>query len=164
MTREDLLAQLRDIRPPQEPAWWLPAPGHLALGVLGLALLVLLLVWLYRRRADRRLLRATRELRHIEARHARDPDSARLALELSGWLKRVSLLAFPGQRLESLTGTAWLEFLDRGIGDDRFSGGAGRAFGSEIYRRNPDFDPLQLLELCEQWLSRIAPRLRRRAG
>ena len=164
MTREELLAQLRDIRPPGEPAWWLPAPGHLALGLLALALLVLLAAWLWKRRADRRLLRATRELRRIEARHAREPDSARLAYELSSWLKRVSLLAFPDERLQGLAGNGWLEFLDRSIGDRRFTGGAGRVFGGEVYRRNPELDAAGLLELCDQWLSRIAPRLRGRAG
>lgn len=164
MTREELLAQLKDISPPAEPSWWLPAPGHIALGLLGLALLAVLLARLARRRADRRLTRARNELRLIESRHARDPDSARLAHELAGWLKRVSLLAFPGRRLEGLTGRAWLEFLDRSIGDPRFTGGAGRVFGSEVYRRAPDFDSDGLLRLCEQWLLRIAPRLRGRPG
>lgn len=164
MTREELLAQLRDIRPPEEPAWWLPAPGHLVLGALALALLALLVAWLLRRRADRRLLRARQELRLIETRHTSAPDTARLAHELSSWLKRVSLQAFPGQRLEGLTGEAWLAFLDRSIGDDRFTSGAGRAFGSEIYRKAPRLDASVLLALCEQWLSRIAPQLRRRTG
>lgn len=162
MTREELLAQLRDIRPPAEPAWWLPGPGHMVLALLLLALFALLLVWLARRRADRRLTRARDELRHIEARHARDPDAARLARELAGWLKRVSLLAFPGRQLEGLTGRAWLEFLDQSIGGNRFSDGAGRVFGSEVYRRAPVFDSSGLLQLCEQWLTRIAPRLRGR--
>jgi Ca-activated chloride channel family protein len=164
MTREELLAQLKDISPPQEPAWWLPAPGHWALGLSILALLAVLLAWLLRRRADRRLASAKQELRFIEARYARDPDPARLAHELAAWLKRVSLLAFPAQRLESLTGKAWLEFLDRSFGDAQFSGGAGRVFGEDIYRRAPVFDAGELLELCEQWLSQVAPRLRRRAG
>lgn len=165
MTREDLLAQLQDIRPPLEPAWWLPAPGQQALGLLLLAGLAILIIWLLRRRANRLLIQARRELRRIEIEHAGTPDAAGLAVELAAWLKRVALQAFPEQRLESVTGDAWLEFLDRGVHGQRFSRGAGRVFGADIYRSRPGSgaagcDGAELLALCERWLTGIAPRLR----
>ena len=162
MTREQLLEQLRDIRPPLEPAWWLPAPAHLAAGLVLLALLVLGAIWLLRRRSNRRLILAKRELRRIAAEHAGDDDAMRLARALAPWLKRVALQAFPGQRIEAVTGTAWLEFLDRGIGDQRFSRGVGKVFGADIYRPVTacGVDAHALLELCDSWLAGIAPRLR----
>ena len=161
MTREDLLAQLKDIRPPVEPAWWLPAPGHLAVGLVLLAAAALLLAWFRRRRTSRTLLRARDELRRIEARQECDPDAVRLARDLAGWLKRVSLLAFPERRLQGVTGEAWLDFLDRSLGDERFSRGAGRVFGGDVYRQNPALDADELLELCAHWLTAITPRLRK---
>ncbi|MGD8421080.1 MAG: DUF4381 domain-containing protein [Gammaproteobacteria bacterium] len=160
MTREDLLSQLKDISPPTEPAWWLPATGHLLIGLAALAAIALMLAWLWRRRGSRRLRRARDELRRIEARQAGDPDAGRLARELAGWLKRVSLIAFPERRPQGLTGEAWLAFLDGSIGADRFSRGPGRVFGADVYRRDPPLDADELLELCAQWLSGIAPRLR----
>ena len=161
MTREDLLAQLKDIRPPAEPAWWLPAPGHLAVGLVLLGVIALLLAWFRRGRTSRTLLRARDELRRIEIRQARYPDNPRLVRDLAGWLKRVSLLAFPERRLQGVTGEAWLDFLDGSLGDERFSRGAGRIFGGDVYRQNPALDADGLLELCEQWLTAITPRLRK---
>lgn len=162
MTREELLAQLKDIRSPLEPAWWLPAPGHLAGGLLLSILLAVVLIWLLRRRADRRLIQARRELRRIASEHAAGRDTHALARVLAAWLKRIALQAFPEQRLESVTGAAWLEFLDRGIDGKRFSQGPGRVFGSDIYRPAPVLrgDARTLLDLCDAWLTGIAPRLR----
>jgi len=164
MTQSELLAQLKDIRPPVEPAWWLPAPGHLLAGLVLLLLLTITAFWLLRRRADRKLIQARRELRRIAAAHV--DDTPGLARALAPWLKRVALQAFPGQRLEGITGEAWLEFLDRGVGDQGFSRGAGSVFGADIYR------PVmvsrtttgELLELCDSWLAGIAPRLRGKSG
>jgi len=169
MTREELLSQLKDIRPPTEPAWWLPASGHLAAGLVLLVLTAILGYWLLRRRADRLLLEARRELRRIEADHAADDDASRLARALAAWLKRVALQAFPGQRLEGVTGGAWLEFLDRGVDGRGFSRGPGRVFGADIYRPRLTADGGEancaaLLELCESWLRGIAPQLRRGSG
>ena len=163
MTRDELLAQLKDIRPPAEPAWWLPAPGHLVVALLLLVLVAIFAIWWLRRRADRRLILARRELRRIAAGHAGEDDMLRLARALAPWLKRVALQAFPEQRLEAVTGSAWLEFLDRGVGGEQFSRGPGKVFGADIYRlvTAPGEDRDALLELCESWLSGIAGDLRR---
>lgn len=162
MTREELLAQLKDIRSPVEPAWWLPASGHLAVALLLLVLLAILAIWWLRRRADRGLILARRELRRIAAEHAADGDVPGLARALAPWLKRVALQAFPDQRLEAVTGAAWLEFLDRGVDGKEFSCGAGSIFGADIYRPDPASrtSPDALLELCDSWLTGIAAQLR----
>ena len=166
MTRDQLLEQLRDIRPPLEPVWWLPAPGHLVTGLALLVLLTVVVIWLLRRRTNRRLLLARRELRRIAAEHAGDDDAMRLARALAPWLKRVALQAFPEQRIEAATGSKWLEFLDRGIGGERFSRGPGQVFGADIYRPGTPagVDADALLQLCDNWLAGIAPRLRGTGG
>lgn len=165
MTRDELLSQLRDISPPAEPAWWLPAPGHIGLILVLLALLAVIAYWRARRRSGLLLEQARLELRRIEAEHDRDGDSVRLSRQLANWLKRVALAAYPEKRLEGLTGRAWLEFLDQSLGGQLFSAGAGRLFAGDVYRREIDADAKELLRLCEQWLDRLRPRLlRRRTG
>ena len=164
MTVNELLLELKDIQPPPEPAWWLIAPAQLIaifllLGVVGC-------IWLvFRYREANRLPRiADQQLRRISASYARDEDSGQLALELSKWLKQVSILAFPAHQPEGLSGKDWLKFLDESIGNNSFSKGTGEVFGSMIYSRqiNPEAD--QLVQLCEQWLVAIKPRLRQRGS
>ena len=166
MTREELLTQLKDIRSPEDPAWWLPAPGYLVVGCAVLVLLAILAFWLWRRRAERRLVTARRELRRIAAEHVGENNALGLARALAPWLKRVALQAYPGQRLESVSGTAWLEFLDRSSGGSDFTRGPGRVFGSDIYRLGPASpgDSKALLELCDSWHGVIGPRLRGEGG
>jgi hypothetical protein len=159
MTRDELLLGLKDISPPPAPDWWLLAPGYLALGLLGL-LLIAGFGFCLRLRRLRRLSRlASRELRHIATAHARHQDSRRLAFELAQWLKRVALLGFPDKRLESLSGSQWLDFLDRSIGDASFTRGEGRIFGNALYRPEVEFSPASAFALCERWLAAIRPRL-----
>ena len=104
--------ELRDIHLPPAPPWWPPAPGWWLLALLAL-LVVLALVWLWRRR---RVLRQRRrqwldELDRHAQRHARDGDDAALAAALQQLLRRVARLhdgAATQQR-----GAAWQATLAR---------------------------------------------------
>jgi hypothetical protein len=162
MTAEELLMELKDIQPPPEPAWWLIAPAH------WIAILLLLgvaaCIWLFsrRRKANRLASLAEQELQRISSSFAGDEDSRRLAIELSRWLKRVAILAFPARHLASLSGKGWLEFLDESLGNNSFSEGTGKVFGSTIYSKQVNLDSARLVQLCEQWLSAIKPHLRQR--
>ena len=94
MSEEELLLQLRDIQAPPEPAWWLLAPGHLA--VLGLVILLLGGGWLIlrRRRANRLAKLAEYELQLIKSDFHHHKDPRQLATRLSCWLKQVALQAY----------------------------------------------------------------------
>ena len=171
MTREELLLQLRDIQPPTEPAWWLLSPAALLLA--GLLVLLLLLGWmLLRRKRLERLANhlpklAAEELQTIQAEYLRDHDTERLAIRISQWLKQVALLAFPHNSLQSVSGEAWLRFLDHSMDSSPFSEGCGRFFAAQIYQANfgfdgdfeTDFEVDGVLALCEQWLTSIRPQL-----
>ena len=162
MTVEQLLQQLKDIQPPPEPAWWLIAPAH---GIaIGLVVAILCCIWLILRyrKANRLASLAELALADISACYGHDQDSQRLAQELSKWLRRVSLLAFPERQVESLCGEDWLQFLDESLGANTFTSGQGRAFGSLVYAKRAKLDAAQLVTLCEQWLTAIKPRLRQR--
>jgi len=171
MTREELLLQLRDIQPPPEPDWWLIAPGYLTMVALLVGLFII--AWLLRRRqrVDRLATLARLELQAIRADYRQDQNVQRLAFKVSIWLKQVAMLAFPGSRLQSVSGEPWLNFLDQSLGqnigveqaDSHFSHGCGRVFGAAVYQPSVDLDAEQVFALCERWLNAIKPRLQQRS-
>ena len=112
---------IRDIHAPAPPSIWPPAPGWWILAGVGLVLLGLGLWWLYRRyRLAQRRRRILDQLAGLPSRAT----GALLAAEVSALLKRVALARYPRTEVASLTGTPWLELLDRTGGGGRF-GGAG---------------------------------------
>jgi hypothetical protein len=147
---EQVLA-LRDIHPPGPPGLWPPAPGWWVAGILLAAALAALgaRVWqAYRARVRRRRILA--ELSGIAGR-ARGAD---LAAAVSAILKRVALTRFDRAEVASLTGQAWLEFLDRHGGAGRFTGGAGRVLADGPYAPAPDLEPQALLDIARDWVRR----------
>lgn len=106
------LSNLGDIVMPPEVSLWPPAPGWWILGTAAVACLVVLAalaIVRHRRNAYRRA--ALLEL-----------DTAG-GDEISAILKRAALAAFPRAQVASLSGAAWLTFLDRS-GGTRFADGA----------------------------------------
>ena len=109
-TAQDALATLRDIHLPEPVAFWPPAPGWWL--VLGAALVVTALVWVWRRR-DRASLRtaAGEELLSLEFAYLEGRDHADLAVGLSGLLRRVALVNFERGDVAALHGEEWMAFL-----------------------------------------------------
>lgn len=159
MTAEELVLALKDIEAPSAPPWWLVAPGYLVLAALSLGIVILIWFLIRQRKANRLALLAQQELQRIKSTYQDSEDRRRFAWELSQWLKRVSLMAFPTRQLQRYSGEAWLAFLDESLGDTHFSRGNGKIFGAEIYRRSLEFDPVELNELCERWLQAVRPQL-----
>jgi len=162
MTAEELLLELKDIQAPPEPGWWVVAPAYWI--VFFSVMVIFFIIWLiYRRRKANRLMGlANADLQRIRSLYSGNENTRQLALELSRWLKQVSLLAFPQQRLASLTGEPWLKFLDQTLGSNNFTRGNGQVFGSAIYREQINLDAGHLLQLCEQWLNAVKPYLLQR--
>jgi hypothetical protein len=120
------LENLRDLALPAPAPWWPPAPGWWILGA-GLVTAGLVALWrAWRRyRADAYRRQARRELDAI----ARRLDAGLLAgatADLATVLKRTALAAFPRAQVASLTGPAWLSFLDWTGNTTAFTDGAGR--------------------------------------
>ena len=107
------LANLHDIAVPPPVPWWPPAPGWwiLAAALLAAAA-VLALRWFARWRADAYRRAALRELAVLEAAAGSMP-ATELAAAVSVLLKRTALAAFPRTDSASLSGAAWIDFLDR---------------------------------------------------
>jgi hypothetical protein len=96
------LANLRDIVVPPAVSFWPPAPGWWlvgAAGVIAAGFAVAVAVRHWQRNAYRR-----EALRALE--------TAKTS-EISAILKRAALVAFPREQVASLSGAAWLAFLDR---------------------------------------------------
>lgn len=120
------LSNLRDIVVPSEvspwplaPGWWIVAAG----GVFALGLLAATIVLRHRRNGYRR-----EALRALEAADAQN---------ISTVLKRAALAAWPREQVASLSGPAWLAFLDRTGGTTAFTAGPGHhvetlAFGGTL--------------------------------
>ena len=160
MSTESLLQQMQDIVPPEAPPWWLLGPGYWLSALLAVLLAAIGWWLIWRHRANRLAQLAGLELDAIRFDYGRHADSTRLALELSRWIRRVALLAYPEKQLQSLHGANWLAFLDQSLGEQQFSDGCGRVFGDAIYQRDIRFDESRVLQLCEHWLKAVSHQLR----
>lgn len=143
---------LRDIHLPAPIGWWPPAPGWWGLLVLAI-LSAGLAVWVWRR--WRRVTARKLVLRELEG-LSRSQTSPREKLSaLAVLLRRACLSAYPRTEVAGLTGEAWLEFLDRQLGDRRFREGPGRQLLDAPYRRAGEVDIEALLGLCREWARRL---------
>ncbi|MDX1519404.1 MAG: DUF4381 domain-containing protein, partial [Gammaproteobacteria bacterium] len=133
---EDL--PLRDIHLPDAVSWWPPAPGWWLLLLL-ICLLIISVAWLIHRRRSRvrsPLVDARELLRKIRDEHANDPDPQRLVRDLSALLRRTAVSMDSRADVASITGEAWLTYLDAYVQDREFSQGVGRILADGPYRKH----------------------------
>ncbi len=134
-------------------SWWPLAPGWYV--IAGVALVLLgVSVWaaVDRWRRNRYRRAALRELGLI-AHHAQVSTAV---IEIAELLKRTALAAFPRERVASLTGAAWLGFLDATGGTGAFTSGDGRLLGDAIYQRaEPGTAPdvPKLVAVVRHWIT-----------
>lgn len=112
---------LRDIHLPPPPGWWPPAPGWWLLAALLLAALTGLALWL-RRRMRKARHRAALEAELTLALAADSP--AEQVVALSQLLRRAARQVDP--QAATLSGEAWLRWLDGADASAPFSQGPGR--------------------------------------
>lgn len=128
------LENLFDIVLPPPVPWWPPAPGWFVVG----GVLLVLGFWgawrawrCWRAAAYRRA--ALAEWRKLKA-QAADPGQREVALRhLPELLKRTALAAFPREAVASLSGGAWLWFIDRAGHTDAFTHGRGQLLPELAY-------------------------------
>jgi hypothetical protein len=153
----DPLAQLRDIHLPAPIEAWLPAPGWIALTILALLLVIAANVAVYRHwrrnKYRREGLRVLAQLMTEYQRSGKDlADKHAYLLQCENLLKRVALTRYPRTRVASITGEAWVQFLDRTSGTNEFSMGAGQALIQGSYAPATDVEVDQLHKLARYWI------------
>ncbi len=146
--------QLRDIHLPSTPAFWPLAPGWWV--VAGLLVLLItgaaLIAWRrYRVWARERGTLLT--LAELEGAFRQDRAPEKLA-RISVLLRQIALARFPRRQVASLTGQAWLGFLDQSGGQGRFTQGPGQVLAASPYQRTlpADLDTDALLALVRDWV------------
>jgi len=159
-TQAPLDLPLRDIHLPEPVSWWPPAPGWWLLAglLILLATSVLLMLRWHRRGRLGRSARSALERVFGDYRHHGDPQ--RLLRELSVLLRRIALSYFPRTQVASLSGEAWLEFLDRGLAGSvapgGFRQGPGRVLAEGPFAPSAEAVAVSALErLCQAWLDGI---------
>lgn len=148
----DPVAELIDIPLPAPVSLW-PQTWESRIALLVLAAGMIAGTWwlVHRWRANRYRRAALAELRRI----ATSQDSpADTAAALAALVRRTALGAFPRREVASLSGPAWLAFLDRSYGGTGFSRGAGQSLEAAAYQPTPPAAPQEraLIALVRQWV------------
>ena len=153
---------LRDIHLPNPISWWPLAAGWWI--VICSSVVLLILSFLVLRKYFKLTLRkeALKSLESIQNTYAKDHDAVACLAELSSFLRRVMLSRAHGTvsasitSPASLTGQAWLEFLDKSLDKPEFSTGAGQLLLDGPYQSTVDNNDLHdLLQLCQKWVNYI---------
>lgn len=142
---------LKDLHLPDAIGWFPPAFGWWLLVVL-IPLLLMFLYWCYQRLTRKTSLKTAKRLLNI-IKNSTANNSKKL-VDLSALLRRVAISVAPRAQTASLTGQAWLAFLDSSLNDAPFTKGAGRCLADAPYRKSPPSEQeiFQLISLCEDWL------------
>jgi len=111
MNPEDLLSQLRDVRPPTDIGWWPIAPGWWMLGIFVVISLVSIIYFSrkkYQKNAWRR--QALASFIELKARYLDSPSAASIS-EINSLLKRAIASANSDNTYLSKTGESWAKTL-----------------------------------------------------
>ena len=148
-TRASLLAQLRDIH--------LPADDGMTTSVLWAStfLLLIALVWVWRRWQQRPRQVALRRLRDVGRAYQNDADGAVLARGVNAVLREQACRRFPAEQPAGLVDAEWLGFLDRHGGGNAFSAGAGQVLATLPYQVTGAVDAVALLAAARAWLRSV---------
>jgi hypothetical protein len=153
------LQNLQNIFEPAAISFWPPAPGvwmcaALALLWSGVGLALFLIRRKrngYRRVAKSALVKIRQNLNH--------EGKSQAIMSVATLLKRAALTAFPRNRVASLSGRQWLDFLDEAGGDSIFSASSRDLLLKSVYQPREGIQALsltQIAELCHQaevWIS-----------
>ncbi len=143
---------LKDIHLPDAINWWPPAIGWWLL-VIFIPLLCLSLFWLYKRLTRKTAIKTAKKL-ILKIKQNTETDDKHKLTELSELIRRVAISLSPRSETASLTGQAWLEYLDKSVSGTPFSQGAGKVLATAQYQKTPTagIDIPSLINVCEDWL------------
>ncbi|NOZ53632.1 MAG: DUF4381 domain-containing protein [Gammaproteobacteria bacterium] len=157
---------LRDIHLPDGVSLWPLALGWWLLLALFIGVGVTILLWRYWRNQGRFRREALTVFHKIVADYKKDCNTLELTNQLSMLLRRLSVSVYFDLQCASLTGNAWLQFLDDIHAHKtkpqsmRFSSSYGEILINAPYRNRQSIsqDDIQsLITLCQRWISALPP-------
>jgi len=146
------LLDLKDIHEPEAIGWWPPAIGWWLVAI-AVPLLIILLVWLYKRLTRKTALKTANKIL-AQIKRDKSLNNLQKLSDLSVLVRRVAISVSPRAKAAGLTGRQWLEFLDASVKGLPFSEGIGQLLADAPYRKTPptELEVSQLIDLCEDWL------------
>lgn len=144
------LDALRDIHLPADPAWWPPAPGWWLSSILLVATIALLPRIVRKMKRYRVRRRTLKQVRSLE-RRAQTGDDQTVLADLSCLLREVAITRFPERHCASLTGNAWLSFLNATSEGIDFLSEPGSRLLDAPYRLRHDANVAELIALTRRW-------------
>ena len=155
MNPQDPLAALNPLRDPAAIGWWPLAPGWwilIALAVLAIVIACYYYTKRYRANAYRRM--ALRQLAYIRT-QTNPADKLRRASDINALLKSVALQQFPRHDIASLSGDAWLSFLNSTRCSESSDSEFSASFANAAYQpQAPDLDTEQLFQASKHWITK----------
>lgn len=147
----DPLQNLKDIALPSPISQW-PAYGWWLL--LALVILGLIAVGIYFWLRHRRLAYQREALTHLQTLENKrlDYSESELTTQVSELLKRVAMTREGRDQCASLSGDAWLTYLDQTGKTTDFTQGAGRALGSDQFNPATTVDLEGLFRVSHKWI------------
>lgn len=153
----DPLAGLRDVHLPTPVSWWPPAPGWWGVVILLLVMVLGTVIW-FRYAKQRRYRKiALKSLAELAASWSGGDDARLVVAQIANLLRRVAIESYGRAAVAQLTGTAWLEFLDRTGKTNQFSQGAGEILGTAQYQPTLTADPAALCTVVKNWIKDHRP-------
>lgn len=148
---------LEPIIAPDRIPYWPPAPGwYVVTGVLILLILYIIYLIIKRMKKNHYRIQALKMLLEIGEAKSADIGPAKIN-ELNQLLKITALAVFPRERVASLSGKDWLEFLEFTCPETPFTAVPGNLL-AQTGLKNPgsveisDNDWMELLKLCDTWI------------
>jgi len=148
---------LKDIHLPDTVSWWPPALGYWLL----ITLIIFIIAGVYIIHIIRQRIRvkksALAELNKVKQHYQQHPDDKTLVNALAALLRRAAISSYPRSDCASLTGKAWLSWLDKQLKQTPgFSDGPGYLLLEFNYSNSSHANDIQqLLSLSENWLKRL---------
>ena len=147
------LDELRDIHLPNVPGIWPPAIGWWFSIIFASIIVLLIIIWAYNFwRSNRYRRKALLELDQIFAEYGQEGCESQYIISLQHLLKRVALTCYQRSDVASLTGEAWVAFLDQTSRSQEFVMGEGQVLIDGQYSKYPKVDVKALHRCSANWI------------
>jgi len=143
---------LKDVHIPDAISWWPLAVGWWIL-LVSIPVLLWISFWFYNYLTRKTAVKTAKKLLAALKQDTTKNEVQKL-VEISALIRRVAMSIAPRDECASLTGQAWLEYLDKSVKDNAFTQGIGQCLADASYSKSPaeNINVSELINLTERWL------------